>query len=80
MTERYLQSMASRRFVFGRSPTEMGDLFGHNPIIEVDLQCPVGQLVWVLRHFGHYAELFRRACRTVRGSHLGISAGARGPS
>ena len=44
LTHRYLESIASKRVVVGRCIRELEMLFGYNPVIEVDMADPVGQL------------------------------------
>ena len=69
MTVRYLQSMASRCLIVGHAPPEMVDLFGYNPVIEIDLENPGGQLLSVLGDFASYQWLVERNQMAVMESH-----------
>ena len=44
MTLRYLEAIGSGALIVGRCPPEMEDLFGFNPVIEIDENDPLGQL------------------------------------
>lgn len=44
MTLRYLEAIASGALILGRCPAEMEDLFGYNPVIEIDEREPERQL------------------------------------
>jgi hypothetical protein len=69
MTLRYLQSMASKCLVVGHAPDEMVRLFGYNPVVEIDMADPAGQLLDVLDHADRYADLVERNYRNVLGGH-----------
>lgn len=69
MTTRYLQSMASRCLVVGIQPDEMTQLFDYNPMIELDLRDPVGQIAHLLDQFDQYQSLIERNYQTVRELH-----------
>lgn len=70
MTLRYLQSIACKCLVYGRAPEEMVDLFGYNPVIEADLNDPVGQLREILDRFDEHIPLIERNYQTLLGGHL----------
>ena len=53
-THKYFESIASKCVVLGRGPKELGDLFGYNPVIEVDWADPAGQIREILRNIDAY--------------------------
>ncbi len=57
VTHRYFESMASNCIIVGKCPGELSDLFGFNPVIEVDFDDPVGQIEEILAQPGNYQEL-----------------------
>jgi len=69
MTIRYLQSIVSRCLVLGRAPQEMIDLFGYNPVVEIDMNDPVGQIKQILRDYGQFASLIEKNYRAVVEHH-----------
>ena len=69
MTVRYLQSMASRCLILGHAPREMVDLFGYNPVIEIDMENPVTQLLSILGDFTPYEALVARNYAAVMQNH-----------
>lgn len=69
MTVRYLQSMASRCLIVGHAPPEMVNLFGYNPVIEIDLGNPAPQLRAILDNFAAYQGLIEQNHTAVMNSH-----------
>ena len=69
MTQRYLQSMASKCLVVGHAPQEMTALFGYNPVVEADMTDPAGQLIALLDTIEGYRPLIERNYRTVIEEH-----------
>jgi hypothetical protein len=69
MTQRYLQSFASKCLVVGHAPEEMVRLFGYNPVVEADADDPSGQLLSVLDQFDSYLPLIEENYRVVREDH-----------
>ena len=69
MTVRYLQSMASKCLIVGHAPQEMIDLFGYNPVIEIDMADPVNQLQSVLNNFSDYIPLIEKNYLEVVNNH-----------
>lgn len=69
MTIRYLQSMVSKCIVLGHAPKEMIDLFGYNPVIEIDYDNPFGQLESILNNYVDYKELIERNYNEVINNH-----------
>lgn len=69
MTVRYLQSMASKCLIVGHAPEEMIHLFGYNPVIEINMEDPVNQLLTILDHFSEYEDLIERNYTEVLANH-----------
>ena len=69
MTVRYLQSMLSKCLIVGHAPAEMIQLFGYNPLIEIDYSDPVNQLLGLLDHLPDYQPLIERNYHAVREQH-----------
>lgn len=69
MTVRYLQSMASKCLIVGHAPKEMINLFGYNPVIEIDMADPVKQLQFVLNNFNNYIPLIEKNYIEVINNH-----------
>lgn len=65
LTHRYLESIASKCLVLGRCPDELADLFGYNPVIEADLNNPIGQLEDLLSRLVEFGELTERNYRRL---------------
>ncbi len=69
MTVRYLQSMVSKCVVLGHAPSEMVELFGYNPVVEIDTLNPTGQVLHILRHYENYLPLVERNFDVVTREH-----------
>ena len=69
MTVRYLQSMLSRCLIVGHAPAEMIQLFGYNPLIEIDYSDPSGQILGLLDRIKDYEELIEKNYHAVRENH-----------
>ncbi len=69
MTIRYLQSMMSKCVVLGRAPDEMIELFGYNPVVEIDMNDPAGQIIEILNEYERYAPLLEKNFETVCRDH-----------
>lgn len=69
MTIRYLQSMVSKCLVVGNAPEEMIELFGYNPVIEVDMQNPIEQLLSIIDNFNDYVPLIEKNYKMVTENH-----------
>jgi hypothetical protein len=65
VTHRYFQSMASRCVVLGHAPQELVDMFGYNPVIEVQQGNELQQVLHVLEHPDRFQELVDRNYRRV---------------
>lgn len=69
MTNRYLQSMASKCLIVGKLPADMEILFEYNPIVEIDMENPVRQLQDILDNFDRYIPLIEKNYQTVQQKH-----------
>lgn len=69
MTTRYLQSMASKCLVLGHAPAEMIDLFGYNPVVEIEMARAAEQILEVLSDYEAYLPLIGRNYDSVLASH-----------
>jgi glycosyltransferase involved in cell wall biosynthesis len=69
MTVRYLQSMLSRCLIVGHAPAEMIQLFGYNPLIEIDYSDPANQLLKLLDYLPEYQSLIEKNYQAVREYH-----------
>jgi hypothetical protein len=69
MTNRYLQSMASKCLIVGHAPKEMIELFGYNPLIEIDVDAPVKQLKAIFDHYPDYIPLIEKNHSVVSEYH-----------
>jgi hypothetical protein len=69
MTVRYLQSIVSKCVVLGHAPVEMVELFGYNPVVEIDMLNPAGQLLDILSHYEDYLPLVERNFDIVTREH-----------
>ncbi len=69
MTMRYLQSMASKCLIVGHAPKEMVELFGYQPVIEIDWKDPTGQIEYLLQNFDLHIPLIERNYREVMTKH-----------
>lgn len=69
MTNRYLQSIASKCLIVGFAPQEMIGLFGYNPVVEIDMSNPIGQIDNILKNYSDYIPLIERNFDTVSRFH-----------
>ena len=69
ITNRYLQSMASRCLILGKTPHDMLHLFDYNPIIEIDEENPVTQIETILANFDTYIPLIEKNYEVVKNFH-----------
>ncbi len=69
MTMRYLQSIVSKCLIIGKAPEEMIQLFGYNPVIEINWNDPVNQLENILNDFEDYKYLIEKNYTTVINNH-----------
>jgi len=69
MTNRYLQSMASKCLIVGHAPQEMIELFGYNPVVEIEWDAPMEQLKIILDHYMDYIPLIEKNYDVVSKYH-----------
>ena len=69
MTVRYLESMASKCLVLGVAPKEMIELFGYNPVVEIDMKNPSRQIEDILQNYDSYIPLIERNYAEVANNH-----------
>jgi hypothetical protein len=69
MTIRYLQSMVSKCIVVGHAPSEMIELFGYNPVVEIDPVSPDEQIIEILDRYEDWMPLIEKNFETVRSAH-----------
>ena len=65
MSLRYLEVIASGAIPLGRCPQEMHDLFGYNPVVEIDEADPEGQLDRLLARIDELTGLRERNLETL---------------
>ncbi|MBV9625895.1 MAG: glycosyltransferase family 1 protein [Acidobacteria bacterium] len=65
VTHRYFESMASKCLILGHAPAELIDLFGYNPVIEVEEGAEFEQIDFVLNNFGAFHALIQRNYRRL---------------
>lgn len=69
MTVRYLQSMVSKCLVLGHAPAEMIDLFGYNPVVEIEMENAADQVLGLLEDYESYLSLIERNYSIVTSEH-----------
>ncbi len=69
LTNRYLQSMASRCLILGKLPYDMQFLFDYNPIIEIDEENPIEQINSILENYASYIPLIEKNYEIVVKHH-----------
>ncbi|MCX6300299.1 MAG: hypothetical protein NTY72_14550 [Bacteroidetes bacterium] len=69
MTMRYLQSIVSKCLIVGQAPKEMIELFGYNPVIEIDWTSPENQITNILNQFNEYQYLIEKNFSMVVNNH-----------
>jgi hypothetical protein len=65
VTHRYFESIASKCIILGHCPTELSDLFGYNPVIEVESGKEVEQIEYILSNLEQYQDLVDRNYRRL---------------
>lgn len=66
VTQRYFEAMASRALPIGYCPAELKELFGYNPVVELDLSRAGEQIEGILRNIETYQELADRNLQRLK--------------
>jgi hypothetical protein len=61
LTQRYLEAIGSGCLAVGRSPRELVDLFGFDPVVALDMRDPADHLLRILRARGDFQAHVERA-------------------
>lgn len=69
ITQRYLQSMVSKCIILGHAPKELIELFGYNPVIEIDYRDPENQILEILDNYSDYHSLVEKNYEMVLKNH-----------
>ena len=65
LTQRYWECMLSRIVMVGRSPKELTELIGYDPVIPIDQTNPIAQIENMLMHIGNYQGMVDRNRETA---------------
>lgn len=66
LTQRYWEAMLCRCIIVGRSPQELIDLIGYDPVVTADLDNPEAQIAEILNDVSAYQNLVDRNLETAR--------------
>lgn len=69
VTNRYFQSIASKCLILGYAPQELIDLWGYNPVIELDKDNAREQVIYILKTYKDYLPLIERNYKTLIANH-----------
>lgn len=69
VTFRYFLAMGCKCLIVGHCPPDLEELFGYNPIIEADLNDPVGQIQSLLANYETHLPLVERNHATTISAH-----------
>jgi hypothetical protein len=69
MTIRYLQSMVSKTLIVGHAPEELIEIFGYNPVIEIDMENAGTQILKILSEYADYHDYIEKNYSTVLQNH-----------
>lgn len=69
VTTRYFECMASKCLLLGFAPRDLVDLFGYNPVIEIDKHNPQEQIKYLLNNYEDYIPLIERNFHMVLTKH-----------
>jgi len=61
--------MAARSIILGVAPPELVELFGYNPIVEIDMNKPFEQIQNILANTDLYSNLIEKNYETVKNYH-----------
>lgn len=60
VTTRYFECMASKCLVLGRAPKDLIELFGYNPVVEVDCNDICRQVKYLITNYHKYSDMIER--------------------
>ena len=69
LTTRYFECMSSKCLIWGTAPAELIELFGYNPVIEIDIEKADEQLLYLLNNYESYIPLIEKNYQTVLHNH-----------
>lgn len=69
LTTRYFECMSSKCLILGIAPQELIELFGYNPVIEIDTGNPHKQLLSLIKDYDSYIPLIEKNYQTVIQNH-----------
>lgn len=69
VTFRYFLAMGCKCLIVGKCPPDLQEMFGYNPVIEADLNDPVGQIQEILAHYESHLPLIERNLWVTTESH-----------
>ena len=61
--------MSSKCLIWGKAPQELIELFGYNPVIEVDMNDTQNQLLNLIKDYDSYIPLIEKNYQTVIKNH-----------
>lgn len=69
LTTRYFECMSSKCLIWGTAPAELIELFGYNPVIEIDRSRPFEQLQSLLSNYEEHLPLIEKNYQQVLQKH-----------
>ena len=69
LTWRYFECMSSKCLIWGKAPSELVELFGYNPVIEIDMENPEKQLQELIANYSSYIPLIEKNYALVIAKH-----------
>lgn len=73
VTNRYFQSMASKCLVIGKAPQELIQIFGYNPVVELDLKDPLGHVKKILDNITDYESFIEHNYTILKRDHTWLN-------
>jgi hypothetical protein len=65
--------MVSKCLILGKAPKELVELFGYNPVIELDMNDPAGQVQALLENYSAYIPLIEKNFEEVVANHTWVN-------
>jgi len=69
VTTRYFECMSSKCLILGHAPEDLINLFGYNPVVEIDYSAPLDQLKYLIDHYTDFVPLIERNYKTTKEKH-----------